>query len=105
MDFISFLILLVIAVIVSFILHYVLKFYVVAGLASFFGKLVVAWVGAWLGTPVFGTWFAGVNYNNVYFIPAILGSLAMLVLAVDLVKTFSGGSAVGAAPPKGPPAM
>lgn len=93
MDFVSFLILLVISVVVSFILHYVLKFYIVPGLASFFGKVIIGWFGAWLGSPVFGYWFAGVQYEQVYIIPAILGSAALLVIAVDLVKTFKGGGA------------
>ncbi len=103
MDFISFLILLVISVIVSLILHYVLKFYVVPGLASFFGKIVIGWVGAWLGTPVLGHWFGGVQYEQVYIIPAILGSVAALVLAVDVVNSIAGGA--GATSGKEPPAM
>jgi uncharacterized membrane protein YeaQ/YmgE (transglycosylase-associated protein family) len=97
MDFVSFLILLVISVVVSFILHYLLKFYVVPGLASFFGKVIIGWFGAWLGSPVFGYWFAGVQYEQVYIIPAILGSAALLVIAVDLVKTFKVGGAKPAA--------
>jgi hypothetical protein len=36
---------------------------------------------------VFGHWWEGLNYGQVYYVPAILGSLAILVLAVDLVKT------------------
>ncbi|MCK5650430.1 MAG: hypothetical protein KAJ42_03590 [Gemmatimonadetes bacterium] len=96
MDFVSFIILLVISVIVSAVLHYGLRYQVVPGLSSFFGKVVLGWLGAWLGTPVFGRWFAGVAYEEVYFIPAILGSLAMLVLVIDVVKTFTGGSEAGA---------
>jgi uncharacterized membrane protein YeaQ/YmgE (transglycosylase-associated protein family) len=91
MDFVSFLILLVISVVVAGVLHFGLKYYVIPGLASYFSKIVIGWIGAWLGSPVFGHWWAGVNYEQVYFIPAILGSLALLVLAVDLVKTFAGG--------------
>lgn len=87
MDFISFLILLVISVVVSLILHFPLKFYVRPGFASFLGKVVIGWVGAWLGSPVFGYWFEGVNYKKVYIIPAILGSLALLIFAVDMVKS------------------
>jgi uncharacterized membrane protein YeaQ/YmgE (transglycosylase-associated protein family) len=67
-----------------------LKYYVIPGLASYFSKIVIGWIGAWLGSPVFGHWWAGVNYQQVYIIPAILGSLALLVLAVDLVKTVGG---------------
>ncbi len=94
MDFVSFLILLVISVVVSIVLHYVLRYYLAPGLSSFFGKVILGWVGAWLGTPVFGRWFRGVEYNEVYIIPAILGCLAMLVLAIDVVKSLSCGSEV-----------
>ncbi len=87
MDFTSFLILLVISAVVSTVLHYVLKFYVVPGVESFYGKVVVGWLGAWLGSPVLGHWFEGLSYDQVYYIPAILGSLASLVLAVDVIKS------------------
>lgn len=87
MNFISFLILLVISAIVSALLHYWLKFYIRAGLVSFLSKVIFGWIGAWLGTPVFGKWFNGVCYEDVFIIPAILGSLAIMVLLVDLVKT------------------
>jgi uncharacterized membrane protein YeaQ/YmgE (transglycosylase-associated protein family) len=90
MDFVSFLILLVISAVVSAGLHFGLKYYVIPGLASYFSKIVIGWIGAWLGSPVFGHWWEGVNYQQVYLIPAILGSLALLVLAVDLVKTVGG---------------
>ncbi len=87
MDFTSFLILLVISVVVSSVLHYVLKFYVVPGQESFYGKVVIGWLGAWLGSPVLGHWFESLSYDQVYYIPAILGSLASLVLAVDVIKS------------------
>jgi uncharacterized membrane protein YeaQ/YmgE (transglycosylase-associated protein family) len=88
MSFISFLILLVISVVVSAVLHFGLKYHVRPGMNSFLGKIIFGWIGAWLGSPVFGYWFEGVNYEGVYIIPAILGSLALLILMVDLVKTF-----------------
>jgi uncharacterized membrane protein YeaQ/YmgE (transglycosylase-associated protein family) len=93
MDFVSFLILLVISAVVAAVLHFGLKYYVVPGLASYFSKIVIGWIGAWLGSPVFGHWWEGVNYQQVYFIPAILGSLALLLLVVDVVKTFRAASA------------
>jgi hypothetical protein len=33
-----------------------------------------------------GYWW--VNYHQVYIVPAILGALAVLVLAVDIIKTW-----------------
>ncbi len=92
MGFISFLILLVISVAVSAALHWGLKYYVIPGLGSYFSKVVIGWIGAWLGSPVFGHWWEGVNYEQVYYIPAILGSLALLVLVIDVTKTFGGVS-------------
>ena len=87
MDFGSFLVLLVISALISAVLHFGFKYYVRPGLVSFFSKVVIGWIGAWLGSPVFGHWFGGVNIKEVYIIPAILGSLAILIFAVDLIKS------------------
>lgn len=87
MDFIPFLILLVIAVVVAAIVHYGINYYVVPGVGSFCSKIVIGWVGAWLGSPVLGHWWEALSYSGVYIVPAILGSLALVVLAVDFAKT------------------
>ncbi len=87
MSFISFLILLAISAVVSAILHFGLKYYVRPGTNSFIAKVIFGWVGAWLGSPVFGYWFTGFNYEGVYYIPAILGSFALLIMMVDFVKS------------------
>ena len=86
MDFVSFVILLVISVVISGILHYGLNYYVTPGFWSFCSKVAVGWIGAWIGSPVLGHWFPGLQYQEVYFIPAILGALGVLVVAVDLAK-------------------
>ncbi len=93
MDFLSFIILLVISIVVSAVLHFGFRFYVRTGFVSFISKVVFGWIGAWLGSPVFGYWFGGVNYHEVYFIPAILGSLALLILTIDVVKSVQSTSA------------
>ena len=93
MDFISFLILLIISVVVSAILHYGLNYYVTPGFWSFCSKVVVGWIGAWLGSPVVGYWphqFPLLGHGDIWFIPAILGSLAVLLVAVDLGKRRRG---------------
>ena len=88
-DFIGFLILLVISVVVSGILHYGLNYYVTPGFYSFCSKVVVGWMGAWLGSPVLGYWphrFPFLNHGNIWVIPAILGSLGLLLVAIDVAK-------------------
>ena len=85
MDFISFLILLVISIVVSAVLHFILKFYIIPGWRSYLSKVGIGWVGAWLGSPVLGYW--SFNYKEVYIVPAILGCLAILVFAVDIINT------------------
>ena len=105
MDFASFLILLVVSVVVSAILHQGLKYYVTAGLGSFCGKVVIGWLGAWLGSPVLGHWFEGLSYEEIYFIPAILGSLGLLVLAIDVINSVGSVCQGGQAEPVAPRAV
>ena len=73
---------------VAAVLHYLFKFYVRPGINSFISKVIFGWIGAWLGSPVFGYWFEGINYEGVYIIPAILGSLALLIIMIDLTKSL-----------------
>ncbi len=61
MDFDSFVTLLIISIVVSLILHPGLKFYVRAGTGSFISKVIIGWIGAWLGSPVLGHWPEGVR--------------------------------------------
>ena len=89
MDFISFLILLIISIVVSGVLHFGLKYYIIPGWGSYVSKVIIGWFGAWLGSPVLGYWWQGLNYKEVYIVPAILGSLALVVFAVDVIKTCS----------------
>lgn len=88
MNFVSFIILLGFALLVSLILHYVVKYFVRKDLGSFFGELVIAWIGAWLGSAVLGYWFSSWHFDKVYFIPAFLGAIALAVLYVEISKTF-----------------
>lgn len=98
MSFASFLILLVISVVVAAILHYWIKLYIIPGLQSFLSKVAIGWIGAWLGSPVLGHWWAAGSYQEVYFVPAILGSLAIQILVVDVVRTCA--EACGSQPAK-----
>ena len=56
MSFLSFLVLLGISVIVAGVFHYGLRYRFLEGLDAVYAKLVFAWVGAWLGSPVLGSW-------------------------------------------------
>jgi uncharacterized membrane protein YeaQ/YmgE (transglycosylase-associated protein family) len=86
-DFVSFVILLVISVVVSGVLHFGLHHYVTPGYWSFGSKIAVGWVGAWIGSPVFGHWpnsVPNLHYGEIFYIPAILGAAAVIIVAVDL---------------------
>ena len=86
----SFLILLAISVVISAVMHFGFKYYLRPGLNSFVSKVIIGWVGAWLGSPVFGQWCGLLSYKEVFVVPAILGSFALLIIMIDVVKTFKG---------------
>jgi uncharacterized membrane protein YeaQ/YmgE (transglycosylase-associated protein family) len=88
MDFISFLILLIISIVVSGILHFGLKYHNKAEWRTYVSKVGAGWFGAWLGSPVFGYWWQGLNYKEVYIVPAILGAIVPIVFSVELLKVF-----------------
>ena len=92
MDFTSFVMLLVIAAVVSGVLHYPLKYHVTPGIWSYLSKVVIAYIGAMLGSSFFGEWWTGLVYGNVYIVPAILGAFAILIVVVDAAKTLKGSS-------------
>lgn len=77
MSFLTFLILLGIGVIVAAVFHYVLRYRFLDSVDAVFAKVALGWLGAWLGSPVLGHW--SFKLENVYLVPAILGS-AMAVL-------------------------
>ena len=89
-DFISFLILSIISIVVSGILHFAFKFYITTGWRSYLCKVGIGWVGAWLGSPVAGYWphrFGFLSHGQVFIVPAILGCLFSLIFVVDFMKT------------------
>jgi len=87
MDFLSFLILLIISIVVSAVLHFGFKYYIIPGWWSYVSKVIIGWVGAWLGSPVLGHWWQPLAYKDIYIIPAILGALGLLIFMVDALKT------------------
>src|SRR5262245_7235931 len=62
----------------------------ISGWGSYFGKVVIGWIGGWLGSPVLGHWWSQVRYEELYVVPAFLGCAGLVILAVDLAQTFGG---------------
>jgi uncharacterized membrane protein YeaQ/YmgE (transglycosylase-associated protein family) len=80
MSFLSFLVLLVIGAVVAAVLHYGLRYRFLDSLDAVFAKVALGWLGAWLGSPVFGHWWF--RFENVYIVPAVLGSFTLVMLNV-----------------------
>ena len=87
MTFLSFLVLTVIGAVVAVAYHNVIRYRFLEGIDALFGKLIVGWLGAWLGSPVFGHWFWKIE--NVYVVPAILGAIAAVQLIVLTGKALA----------------
>ena len=87
MSLLSFLILTLIGAVVAVAYHYVIRDRFLEGNDAVFGKLIVGWFGAWLGSPVFGHWLWKIE--NVYVVPAILGAIASVELTVLMRKTLA----------------
>lgn len=84
---ISFLVLSLIAAVIAVAYHNVFRYRFLEGNDALFGKLMVGWFGAWLGSPVLGHWLWKVE--NVYVVPAILGAIAAIHLNVLLWKSLA----------------
>ena len=87
MSFLSFLILTCVAAVIAVVYHYVIGNRFLEGNDALIGKLIVGWFGAWLGSPVFGHWMW--KAENVYIVPAILGAMAAMHLAVLAGKALA----------------
>jgi len=87
MSLLSFLILTLIGAAVALTYHNVLRYRFLEGTDALFGKLIVGWLGAWLGSPVLGHWLWKIE--NVYLVPAILGAIATVHLTVLAGKAIA----------------
>jgi uncharacterized membrane protein YeaQ/YmgE (transglycosylase-associated protein family) len=87
MSFLSFLVLLGIGAIVAAVFHFGLRYRILEGFDAFFAKVVLGWVGAWLGSPIFGYW--SYRVGNLYLVPAILGAITAVVLNVVAWKAVA----------------
>ena len=75
MGFLPFLWLVIVAVVVSLLMYFLLQVRLMGGPAT---NITVGWIGAWLGSPVFGHWFNELSAHGVYFIPAVLGCAGLI---------------------------
>ena len=87
MSLLSFLVLTLISAVVAVVYHNVLRYRFLEGNDALVGKLIVAWFGAWLGSPILGYWLWKVD--NVYVVPAILGAIVAIHLNVLAWKALA----------------
>lgn len=87
MSSLSFLILTLIGAAVAVAYHYVVRYRFLVGYEALFGKLIVGWFGAWIGSPVLGHWLWKVE--NIYVVPAILGAIVTIHLTVLTGKALA----------------
>jgi uncharacterized membrane protein YeaQ/YmgE (transglycosylase-associated protein family) len=80
MNFASFVVLLVIGAALALVYQYIFRYRFLEGIDSLVGKIALGWIGAWLGSPVLGHWFWKIE--DVYIIPALLGSATAIHLSV-----------------------
>lgn len=80
MNFLSFLILAAISVVVVAVKSLVTLRRETRDVPELLSDLVMGWIGAWLGSPVFGYWFEGVSYQQIFIIPAFLGAISAVIL-------------------------
>jgi uncharacterized membrane protein YeaQ/YmgE (transglycosylase-associated protein family) len=87
MNLLSFLVLTLIGAVVAVAYHDVIRYRFLDGNDARFGKLIVGWFGAWIGSPVLGHWLWKVE--NVYVVPAILGAIVAIHLTVLTGKALA----------------
>jgi len=77
MNFLSALFLLIISGVVSVIMFYLLKIRLGKGIVGFIAEVCVGWFGAWMGWILEHWW---IKVWDVYIIPAILGSVSLILV-------------------------
>ncbi|HUO34407.1 MAG TPA: hypothetical protein VMU43_05420 [Candidatus Acidoferrum sp.] len=90
MGFGAFLTLVVLGFIAAIVIHSLIRYRMMEGLDGFAAKWVAGWVGGWLGGPVLGHWWFRIQ--NVYVIPALVGSFVGAFLCAYLAKALERGA-------------
>lgn len=88
MNFAVFLTLLILGLIAALVMHFLIRYRMLAGTDGFFAKWIAGWIGAWLGSPVLGHW--AVHIQNIYIIPALIGAFVCAFAFPALVKASAG---------------
>jgi uncharacterized membrane protein YeaQ/YmgE (transglycosylase-associated protein family) len=92
MSFLSFLVLLVCALIAAVVVHYIICYRFFQGYDGLVAKTIAGWIGAWLGSPVLGHWFgrfAIAKIDNIYIIPALIGAFVGAFITTAYWKALS----------------
>ena len=84
MNFLSSLLLFIIALVVSAIMFFLLKIKIGKGIIGFIAEVCVGWFGAWLGWTLEHWW---IKLWDIYIIPAILTSASLIIVAHVLFPT------------------
>ncbi|TAL02429.1 MAG: hypothetical protein EPO08_07010 [Rhodospirillaceae bacterium] len=88
LDFSGFLVMLMMSFFVAGVLHYGFNYYVMPGPWSFMSKVIIAFIGGAFGPMFFGHWMA--SFAGVPLMPALIGSFALVILAVDVTHSVRG---------------
>lgn len=83
----SFLLLTLIGAVVAIAYHNVARYRFLEGNDALLGKLIIGWLGAWVGSAVLGHWLW--KYENVYVLPAIVGAIAAVHMTVLTEKVLA----------------
>jgi len=94
MNFTTFFTVLVIAAVVACVYHFVLRYRFLEGYDALAGKVIIGWLGGWIGSLIFGNrlW----KIQDVYVLPAVLGAIAAIHMSVLIWKAVEKVAAIRA---------
>ncbi len=79
----------VIAAIALLVMAFVLRKMLCIGTQGYIATFIVAWLGAWLGTAVYGFWapsWTGPQGYRLAFIPAFIGAIFLPYLLISICE-------------------
>ncbi|MGA8222703.1 MAG: hypothetical protein WB780_13710 [Candidatus Acidiferrales bacterium] len=84
MNFPEFFTLFILGLIAAVVMHFIIRYHMLEGVDGFLAKWIAGWIGGWLGAPVLGHW--GFQIQNIYIIPALVGAFIGAFAFPVLVK-------------------